>query len=76
MMILLASTKILQLYRYNESYCIFVYTFIAVIFELIPFFVIFFVFTLMSSFTLIIMDSKNGDDEEFLGANNFIRAFI
>ena len=75
-MILLASTKILQLYRYNESYCIFVYTFIAVIFETIPFFVIFFVFTFMSSMTLIIMDSKSGEDEEFFGVSNFIRAFV
>ena len=50
--------------------------FIAVIFELFPFFLTFFVFTFQFSLILVIMDTKNGDDEEFRGVIKFMRAFI
>ena len=50
--------------------------FIAVIFELFPFFLTFFVFTFQFSLILVIMDTKNGDDEEFKGVIKFMRAFI
>ena len=50
--------------------------FIAVIFELFPFFLTFFVFTFQFSLILVIMETKNGDDEEFRGVIKFMRAFI
>ena len=50
--------------------------FIAVIFELFPFLLTFFVFTFSFSLILVIMDTKNGDDEEFRGVIKFMRAFI
>ena len=76
LLILSSSAKILQLYRYDESFCVFVKMFITVIFELTPFFITFFVFTFMFSLILVIMESKNGEDDEFVAVIPFVRAFI
>ena len=55
LIIFTSSTKVLQYIRYKESYSFFVQMFTQVLIQLMPFFSVFIVFTLIFTFILIIM---------------------
>ena len=77
MIIFTSITKGLQYIRYKESYSFFVQMFTQVLIQLMPFFSVFVVFTLIFTFILIIMGGDSSDvEDDYKKVPKFLRIVI
>ena len=75
MILLLATTRILQYIRYKESFSFLVQMLMAVIFDLAPFLTIFLIFIIVFTFIIVIMEGDI-DPEDYEGIPKFMRIMI
>ena len=73
--LLLATTRILQYIRYKESFSFLVQMLMAVIFDLSPFLTIFLIFVIVFTFVIVIMQADI-DPEDYEGIPKFMRIMI
>jgi hypothetical protein len=71
-------SKMLEFIRYRKDYCLFVNIFEKALKELLPFIISFFIFVIIFSIIIILMQGSLDleDDDEYRGVPFFFKTFI